>query len=162
MARPTKYRKQYCKDVVELGKMGLSKLEMAHELGTTRMSFNRWERAHPEFKEAVEEAVEAGQAYWEGFMRRAVVGQEEGVNTRLLETYMRNRFEDWNTATKQEKTVNEVITIDHLDNVRQRIKLLGKRQEAIDVSFEELPVPSGGETSDDSGSEDSDSGASSS
>ena len=144
MARPTKYRKEMCEQIVALGSEGLSKLEIAKELGITTMTMFRWEKQYPAFKQAVAESVEMSQAFWEGYIRRAAMGGEEDVNARLLEMYMRNRFDDWNTAKKEEKTINENITIDHVDSIRQRIKTLTGRivdEDAEDV--EELPGTSG-------------------
>ena len=144
MARPTKYRKEMCEQIIALGSEGLSKLEIAKELGITTMTMFRWEKQYPAFKQAVAESVEASQAFWEGYIRRAAMGGEADVNTRLLEMYMRNRFDDWNTAKKEEKTINENITIDHVDSIRQRIKTLTGRmidEDAVDV--EELPGTSG-------------------
>ena len=140
MARPTVYKKSYCKMVVELGKAGLSKAEIAGELGVGRTTIFRWEKLHPEFREALELATEFSQAFWEKYIRGAVLGQHENVNAKLIELYMRNRFDDWNTAIRQEKTVNEHITIDHVGSIRDRIKTLTGRlvpEEVEDV--EELP-----------------------
>ena len=151
MARPTTYKKSYCKLVKELAKDGVSKLEIAEHIGVDRTTLNRWTKRYPEFRDAMAHACEISQAYWERYIRRAAMGLEEGANTKLLELYMRNRFDDWNTAVKQERTVNETITIDHVASIRDRIKTLSGRIEKDVIDVEELPAPSGGENGAASG-----------
>ena len=43
------------------------------------------------------------------------------VNARLLELTLRNRFTDWNTSHKVEKTIDATLTIDAVTSLREKL-----------------------------------------
>jgi hypothetical protein len=64
--RPSDYRPEYCNRVIELGRLGMSVVEMAAEIGVSRNTLETsWPAAHPAFLEAFELARESSQAWWE-------------------------------------------------------------------------------------------------
>ena len=64
--RPTSYDPSYCERVIEMGREGYSVVEMAAEIGVGRNTLETlWPAANPEFREALTEAREASQAWWE-------------------------------------------------------------------------------------------------
>src|SRR5688572_7258222 len=64
--RPTSYQPEYCERVIELGREGLSVVEMAAEIGVHRETLEEnWPAAHPEFSEAFTQARQFSQAWWE-------------------------------------------------------------------------------------------------
>jgi len=64
--RPTTYDPAYCDKVVELGRQGMSVIEMCAELSLGRTTLERdWPSAHPEFSQAFTHAMELSQAWWE-------------------------------------------------------------------------------------------------
>lgn len=96
MARPTDYDPAYCDRVLDLGRSGASKAEMAHALGCTRQTMDNWAAAHPEFLDAVKEATEASQGWWESEGRKATFGEKPGFNATSFIFNMKNRFPaDW-------------------------------------------------------------------
>ncbi len=103
--RPTKYDPKMCKIVVELGKEGMSKLEIGVNLGISHDTFCRWQNENEQFSEAVKEAMRYSQAWWEGKGRQATFGGVDGFNATSYIFNMKNRFkEDWNDTVKNEHT----------------------------------------------------------
>ena len=104
--RPSDYDESYCERVVELGKEGASKAEMAAELECARSTFALWEQQHPEFSEAVKDAVGWSQAWWEKQGRIATFGGTDGFNATAFIFNMKNRFPaDWKDKVEQDQTV---------------------------------------------------------
>lgn len=102
---PQKYKQEFCKQVIELGKTGASKAEMAVELGISRASFDNYEKEFPEFLEAVKEAVRHSQVWWEKQGRVATFGGIPNFNATTYIFNMKNRFkEDWRDKVEQEHT----------------------------------------------------------
>lgn len=103
--RPSKYDPAFCEAVIECGQQGMSKAEMAAELGVAYSTFDLWRQEHPEFSEAVKQARRLSQAWWEKQGRIATFGAIDGFNATSYIFQMKNRFrEDWNDTVKQEVT----------------------------------------------------------
>lgn len=116
--RPTDYDPAFCDRVIELGRQGASKAEMAAELECARSTFALWEGAHEEFSEAVKHAVDLSQAWWEKNGRLATFGGTEGFNATSFIFNMKNRFPaDWKDKVEQEQSGK----IDHTHEIRRVI-----------------------------------------
>ena len=103
VGRPTKYDPKMCKTVIECGKEGMSKCEMALELDIAYSNFDRWQNEIPEFQEAIKEAMKHSQAWWERKGRTATFGGIDGFNATSYIFNMKNRFRaDWNDTVKNE------------------------------------------------------------
>lgn len=63
--RPSDYRPEYCDRVIELGRLGMSLVEMAADIGVGRTTLERWCDAHEEFRCALDDARDFSQAWWE-------------------------------------------------------------------------------------------------
>lgn len=63
--RPSKYDPAYRDTVIEAGKEGQSKAEIAATLDVTRETVDIWARLHPEFSDALQRAHEHSLAWWE-------------------------------------------------------------------------------------------------
>ena len=101
--QPTRYDPAFCDRIIEMGKYGASKAEMACELGICRKTFLNYENAHPEFLHAVNQAVEYSQAWWERNGRTATFGGVEGFNATSFIFNMKNRFPgDWKDKRETE------------------------------------------------------------
>ena len=59
-----KYDPKLCAKVERLGADGLSAVEIRRELGIPRSTWKSWAEKHERFRECVEEADDAAQAYW--------------------------------------------------------------------------------------------------
>jgi len=95
VARPSEYDPSYCERVIELGKQGMSVVEMAVEIGVSRATLEtNWPAAHPEFLEAFTHARECSQAWWERTGRVGMV--ENTINPSIWSRSMAARFpRDW-------------------------------------------------------------------
>ena len=68
--RPTDYDPAYCDQVIEMGKIGMSLVEMAATLGVVKTTMTElWPVAHPEFNAALTRARECAQCWWESMGR---------------------------------------------------------------------------------------------
>lgn len=65
MARPTDYRPEYCEQVIELGKAGKSKVQMACAFDVVVKTLDNWADDHPEFLHALTCAMQHSQDWWE-------------------------------------------------------------------------------------------------
>lgn len=63
--RPSEYDPAYCERVVELGKEGKSRAEIASALNCSRTTLTAWEAKHPEFLTALSRAKDEELAWWE-------------------------------------------------------------------------------------------------
>lgn len=106
MARPTKYDPSYCEKVIELGKLGMSVVEMASEIGVGRTTLERdWPEAHPEFSQALTHARECSQAWWESIGRvNLIMAPQSGTfQASVWSRSMAARFpNDWRENSKVE------------------------------------------------------------
>ena len=106
VGRPTKYNPEMCDIVIECGKQGMGKCEMAVELDIAYDTFDRWQNENAEFSDAVKAAMRHCQAWWERQGRAATFGGVDGFNATSYIFNMKNRFgEDWNDTVKNELTV---------------------------------------------------------
>ena len=103
--RPTKYTPEMCDRVIEMGKTGASKYEMAMELGIAMDTFTDWQNNNPQFSAAVKRSTEFSQAWWEKQGRLATFGGVEGFNATSFIFNMKNRFRhDWRDKQENELT----------------------------------------------------------
>lgn len=115
--RPTDYRPEHCERVVELGREGKSKAQIAAELDVCRNTLDNWAEAHPEFLRALTRARDLSQAWWED-QGQAGIHLGSGFNASLWAKSMSARFpDDYTERQKREVTgkdggpVEKVTTI---------------------------------------------------
>lgn len=95
--RPSDYRAEYCKLVIELGKQGHTVAMMALNIGTAKQTLYTWMKVHPKFMDAMREAVSNGQAYME---KQALDNMVDGkLNTALWTKMVSSRFREDYTET---------------------------------------------------------------
>ena len=101
--RPSKYRPEFCDRVIELGKIGASRVEIAYELGVDRKTIDNWSVAHAEFLLALTRAKEAEQVWWERKGRDNLSAQS--FQSSMWSRSMAARFpDDWRETSRQERT----------------------------------------------------------
>ncbi len=105
MARPTDYKREFCERVVELGKAGASRVEIAYELDVVMATIQNWEAAHPEFLAAMTRSREASQVWWERKGRDNL--QSAVFQASMWSRSMAARFPaDWREKTDNTTTLN--------------------------------------------------------
>lgn len=102
--QPTKYRPEYCEQIIAWGKEGKSIAQMAAELGVSYNSvLVNWPKQFPEFRDAMELWEVHAEAYWES-------KGNDNLNNREFQAhlYLRSmaaRFpKRWRESTKSELT----------------------------------------------------------
>ena len=100
--RPSEYREEYCERVIELGKEGMSVVEMAAEIGVHRETLEQnWPTAHEEFSEAFARARLLSQAWWERKGRESLT--TPGFQASVWSRSMAARFpRDWRETRAHE------------------------------------------------------------
>lgn len=93
--RPSKYDPKYCEEVLRMGAMGYSVVEMAAEIGVKRDTLEtNWPDKHPEFLEAFTQAMQLSQSWWEKQGRIALFADK--FQNALWARSMAARFpKDW-------------------------------------------------------------------
>jgi hypothetical protein len=90
--RPSTYDPAFCEDVIELGKAGKSKAQMAAHFDVSRQTIDNWALAHPEFLEALNRAMSHCQAWWEDQGQTGLTFQ--GFNAAVWKKSVEARFRD--------------------------------------------------------------------
>jgi len=90
IGRPSKYDPAFCEKVVECGRQGMGRAEIASELDITRNTLAAWESEHPEFLSATTRASEHSAAWW---ARKGRLGiDDRNFNANAYSLQVRNRF----------------------------------------------------------------------
>ena len=113
--RPTKYDPSVCDEVIELGRQGKGKAQIAAALGIRRSTLHAWEtdESKPEFSDAIREAQALSEAWWMDQGQEALRDRE--FNHALWYMNMKNRH-GW--RDKQEHTGDAkrpIIVMDRKD-----------------------------------------------
>lgn len=88
--RPSKYDPAFCAAVVEAGKQGQSKAEIASGLDVSRPTLDAWAKEHPDFLYALQCAHEHSLAWWERQARTNLA--TSGYQSGLWKQAMSGRF----------------------------------------------------------------------
>ena len=105
--RPSKYKPEFCEQVIEYGKEGMSLHEMALELDICYDTLNEWRKEKPEFSDAVKKALTYSQGWWERLGRTAASGYVNNFNATAYIFNKKNRFPaDWRDKQEVAQTVN--------------------------------------------------------
>jgi hypothetical protein len=115
--RPSDYDPEYCTKVLDLGKKGKSRVEIAYELDVGTTTLQRWEAAHEDFRVAMARAKEAEQVWWERKGRRNL--QAQHFQASMWSRSMAARFpNDWREklahvgGAKDDEPIRQEITLD--------------------------------------------------
>lgn len=88
--RPTKYDPVMCERVVECGREGFSRAEIAADLEISLDTLYRWQHEHQAFSEALSRAYDLAFAWWERQGRVNIAAKE--FNAGLYKQCMSGRF----------------------------------------------------------------------
>ena len=92
--RPTKYRPEMCERVLELGKLGKTREQIAVDLDIGWKTLHRWEGLHPAFRHALKEARARSLAFWQGVAQEIAAGERK-ANALALIFALKNQFPDY-------------------------------------------------------------------
>lgn len=105
--RPTDYRPEYCKQIIEQGKLGKSVVQMANHFDVVKQTLFDWSDKHPEFLDAFRKAKQFSQEWWESVGQTHLIEVKDGekINAGLYAKSMAARFpDDWREKTETKHT----------------------------------------------------------
>jgi transposase-like protein len=107
VGRPSLYDPAICDQVIELGKLGKSTEQIASHLGFSLRVFYKWRDEYEEFMQALEDAKQYEQYWWEEQAQAYLIENKESdkINTSLWSRSMAARFpKKYRESTKTEIT----------------------------------------------------------
>ena len=91
-----------------MGHEGEGKAEMAVALGISRETFLVWQDDNATFSDAVKQAVQRSQSWWEKQGRKHTFDRGEGFNATSYIFNMKNRFpDDWRDKVENDLTSSD-------------------------------------------------------
>jgi transposase len=101
--RPTKYKKEFCDEVLPFMSQGFSITAFAGHLGVSRQTVYDWMNAHPEFLDAIKQGEAASAKWWEEALRNTVLTGQGNATAAIFG--LKNRIpSEW-----RDKQVNEHV-----------------------------------------------------
>ena len=110
--RPALYKPAYCRQVLDLGRLGYCKAEIAAWLGVANRTLDNWAKAHAEFRDAIRRARALEYAWWLDAGRKGML--DKNWNLAGWELQMKNRFgrRFMGRGTAKQRTPEPKETID--------------------------------------------------
>lgn len=119
--RPTDYKPEYCKKVIDHMSQGASLTSFAAEVDCARSTINEWMESNKEFSESVKIAKAKCAAWWEKRGRMGANGEQE-VNPTLVIFGLKNMAPDeW--REKQELQHSGSIDINKMSDEELESKI---------------------------------------
>ncbi len=131
VGRPSKYKPEYCDELLAHMEKGFSYESFAGHIGVSKQTIYTWEQQHPEFLDAKEVGIEKSRIFWESVGINHIVntsnsfgeGQSESrsLNASVWIFNMKNRFK-WRDKQPDETdvVVNNVTNMSD-DDLDRRI-----------------------------------------
>ncbi|MEM8797538.1 MAG: helix-turn-helix domain-containing protein [Pseudomonadota bacterium] len=111
--RPSAYEPTFCERVIALGKEGMSPAEIASDLGVARSTMLGWAAKHDAFADALDQAHNEAQAWWERKGREGLDATR--FQATLWKKIMEARFREDYTE-KREVAVTGTVAINLIDH----------------------------------------------
>lgn len=89
--RPTKYKPEYCEQLIKHMAMGLSYETFGATINVAQSTVYLWEK-HPEFSEAKKEGFDKSRLFWERLGTAGAMGKIKNFNVTAWIFSMKNRF----------------------------------------------------------------------
>ncbi len=104
------YEPEMCERVREYGAAGKSRAQMAAKLGVSRKTIYEWIKVHPDFNEAMEDAVDLALAWWEDKGQAGLDAGAGNFNATAFIFQMKNRFRsDYRDQQDHEHGVTDTL-----------------------------------------------------
>jgi transposase-like protein len=92
VGRPSKYKPEYCEQIIELGKLGKSIAQMASHFDVDKASIFRWSEEDEDFRTALARAKAHSQTWWENTAQQNM--DNRNFNAQLWLKSVASRFRD--------------------------------------------------------------------
>lgn len=120
MARPIKFKPEYCEMLIDHMSKGFSYETFAGEINCGRTTLYDWERVHDDWKEAKATAMEKAQTFFEQRLVAKLAGQKfKNIDTKLIDTSclifaLKTRFhKTYSEKQKVEQDANVEINLNY-------------------------------------------------
>ena len=118
--RPTKYKKEFCQELIEKMAEGYSKEAVAGHLNISKNTLYEWAEKYPDFKDAISIGETKSRLFWEGSLVKHHIHTKNGkqLNGQVFNLNMKNRFgwADKHDVTNEEKKKEKksfAFSLDH-------------------------------------------------
>ena len=79
MGRPTKYKPEYCDQIVEMGRLGKSRVQCASHLDVHTDTLYEWGSVHQDFSVALKKAQQHAESFWENHIAEIMLDGDNGA-----------------------------------------------------------------------------------
>jgi len=116
--RPTKYKKEYCKDIIAFMSEGATIVEWCVHVGHPKATIESWMKDHADFSCAVQEAKQVAEAWWHKNIRDVLMFlPTSSVNTPLILNQVKSRFASFREGVgEQPAQVKPVVIVEKVKN----------------------------------------------
>lgn len=114
-----KYKPEFCETVIKLMAEGISIVELVAEFKVHRSTIYDWEKAHPEFKDALDYGRALAEAWWLRKGRESL--NDKTFRTGLWYMTMKNRFGWRDKAEPVPAAYEDIDKIDDEDKLTEII-----------------------------------------
>ncbi|MBY0316334.1 MAG: helix-turn-helix domain containing protein [Bdellovibrionales bacterium] len=91
--RPTKYRTEYCDEIIDFMSDGKSLTAFAAKLSVSKDTVYQWSKDHSDFSDALDIAKTKCEAFWEEAGLSGLFSEKgRSLNGRIWMFYMKSRF----------------------------------------------------------------------
>jgi len=114
----SKYRPEYCQEVIDILKSGKSKAAICSRLGITRPTLHTREATYPDFASAMNYGLQKAQELWEEKGERGIDGEIKNFGAAPWIFTMKNRFrEDYAEEKSDNNSVPEAVVMQLIDRL---------------------------------------------
>lgn len=129
MGRKTKYKKKYCKEILEKADLGWPIWKIAYHWGVTEDTLRRWRDTYVQFEEAYALAKLGKKVYWHDEL---IVNKEMSAQEKKMWATIHMDYSD-KQEVKSTQTEVRSVTITIAEPIERR-KLEQKENNIIDVT----------------------------
>lgn len=83
VGRPTKYKREYCQRIIELGEDGDQPVALSAELHVSKSTIHQWREDYPEFSDAFDISRDCCERYWLNLAKNRANGTMNGSDAMI-------------------------------------------------------------------------------
>ncbi|HEY7804271.1 MAG TPA: hypothetical protein VIC30_07555, partial [Orrella sp.] len=106
MARPSKYKPEFCKQAIDFMRDGYSVTAFAGKIGVSRDSVFKWAKENEEFSDALKTAQALAALWWEDALRQVALTGEGNASAAIFGVKNRSR-EEWRDKLEHDHTSSD-------------------------------------------------------
>jgi len=121
---PTHYRPEYCQVAIDCGKEGKSIAQIGLACGVAKGTIYNWMRQHPEFLNAMKDAVSFAQAWYEDAGQKGLTADKfnSAIYNKIVSCRFRDDYSDASTVyTKTIESKTDEVPETQVDKIAREI-----------------------------------------